>query len=133
MPKNFDDTTDDMVNAYLASLPTPNKLWIVLFDENKASVATSDTYGDLTQSTTQKIGVTSVTCVDRVIDLGGPHVFTGTTETPSSVGILTDDPAASPELFYLEDIDGGDPYSFAVSLALSLDVVMFRQGFEGET
>ncbi len=133
MPKNFDATTDTMVNTFLADeCVVANKVWIVLLDENEASIATDDEFDDLTWSTTQKISVTSVTCVDRVIDLGGPHVFTGTTQTPRTLAVLTDDPAGTPQMLAVQNISGGSAYAFASAGDLSVDVLLLRFGYDGE-
>jgi hypothetical protein len=134
MPKNFDASTDAMVNAYFADvLVVANKVWLVLLDENEASIATDDTFADLTWSTSQKIAVTSISCVDRVVDLGGPHIFTGTVETPASVAVLTDDPTGTPLMLYVQNLKpGGTAHNFATGGDAKVNALLFRHGFQDE-
>lgn len=133
MPKNFDNFTDAMVTAAYAAMPTPNKVWIALVDEAESSIATSDAYDDLTASTAQSFTVTGVTVAERVTDLGGPFVFTGTTQTPAALVVLTDAPANSPDIIVAQNVFNGAVYEFADRGDLSIDVLLIRFGYQDET
>lgn len=146
MPKNSDVTTDAKENLYLASLPTPNKLWVVVVDENEAAIATTNARTDLTQSLATKYAVTSVTCSGRTIVLMGPFTFEGTTELPRAFMVLTDDPAngAPSKPYYFENIVNaavaedlglsiGDAWDFSVHGPLNVDGIAIECFFQGET
>lgn len=133
--KNFNTSMNEMLNTYLASLPTPNSLWVVLLDEDTASIAVTDAYTDLTRSgSTNAIQRSSLTAANRAIDLGA-LVFTGTTETPRSIAVLDDNPAnAGVNLVAVEDImTDGSVYNFATQGNLYVDGLTFKIGYQGET
>jgi hypothetical protein len=132
MSRVFDEGIDDAGNAWLASLPTPNKLYIWLCDEEETDVSTTDVLADLTQTAGSSVkSVTGLTCSARIIDLGVGGIFDWTelTGTPRSFVVSTDDPATpGAKLVLLQDIDGGA----TVALPFPIDGVTVRLSYDGE-
>lgn len=131
--RNFNEGVDVLVNSGLAGLPTANKLYVILCDQQESDLDPTTVFASITQTaTTAAFSKTSCASASRVVDLGA-FTWTETTPTTSrSIVILTNATGSSPKLVAIQNLTDGSAWNATTAGPPIVDDLSFKVAYQGE-
>lgn len=131
--QNFNEGVDVLENVGLDGLPTANKLWVMLCDQQESDTDPTMTFASLTQTAaTARFSKTAATSASRIISLGA---FTWTEATPTtsrSVVIMTADVGSSPKIVAIQNLTDGSAWDTTVLGPVIVDALSIKVGYQDE-
>lgn len=128
--ENFDEGMKVLIENGLDGLPTANKLWAFLCNDNEAAVSATTVKAGVTQTAaTSALSVTGLSVTTRILDLGVLDWSAATVGSPKSVVVCTADPAGATKIIAMQDINGGSAIDLAAGPGVVVDDLAFRFSF----
>lgn len=131
--RNFNEGVNAVVNSGLAGLPTANKLYVILIDQQESDLDPTMTFASITQTSgTASFFKTGATSAARTIDLGA---FTWTEITPTTsraIAVLTDAVGGSPKLLAVQNLTDGSAWNTTTAGPPIVDDLSIKVAYQGE-